>query len=451
MDMDIVREILESKEKLEEFDIRRILSHLYINESNASNKFYLLISFSCLIEMDENLPSVAASTFKNNNPILIFNSNAKRFLETNFKDEKAFIILLKHEINHLIALHPFRCYELVKDFPNMAFLANVIADGIINSNLKIPEELHPVTLNYLQQLLNQAGKEISIEKLAKMTLEEIFELFRQTGQKGDGIGKGDGIEKENISGKDNAGKDNESGKAGQGQDNSKNNPLEGDIKDPKNSSQEGSKIKIKELIEQASKAIGSTPGEVEEIIKSWKKVKKINLDVSPIFGFLRELDRTFSYPSNLNLIHKNLKYALPSYKKLKGIEILAIIDTSGSIGVDEAKFFFGILKMIAEKYNLDVVEIDTEIKDYFRFNSRINQLVFKGRGGTSFKALENLKKFTGKSNYNLILLLTDGYVNEFPEFNPYPAAKWFFITTSQIPKNLPRFFKVLKIEVENQE
>jgi len=194
------------------------------------------------------------------------------------------------------------------------------------------------------------------------------------------------------------------------------------------------------------KQIGKIPAMIEEIIKNWRFPPKIILPTSDIEIALQKIERSYIKISQFNTIYPNSKIRLPAYPMLTGAEVLVIIDTSGSIDRETAELFFGFLKRLSERYTVYYTEIDTDIKfKPEKFRKEAKELKFIGRGGTSFKNIEKLKTEYKFKNPNIIVILTDGYVEEFPQ-NIYPNARWFLYTTEKIPENLPKFIKLLKIE-----
>ncbi len=133
------------------------------------------------------------------------------------------------------------------------------------------------------------------------------------------------------------------------------------------------------------------------------------------------------------------------YPSLTGeeLEIVTVLDTSGSISDDELRQFLGEVAAIKEEFNFSRVHVimaDVAVADYFliedyqAFPSRVK---VSGRGGTDFRpAFKYIKdvlinqKF---ANPRLVIYFTDGY-GDFPDPNEYfPFDVLWVITTDVKP------------------
>jgi len=356
-----------------------------------------------------------AATYINNQPTLIFPedlSYLKSFDMINDKNELdifKFLDGIYHEMQHLFRAHPFRLIEFLKENSNSKIF-NIVADSLINSqcNIELPN------IWTLELLKEKFKLKENINQLKELTVEELINKLPILSIKIDIF-----TDNENFD----------------------------EILKPENSNEEISKFIVKKIIEHI-KQIGSVPSEVENLINKWILPKKIMIPTSDVERELQKISRTFDKPSQYNLIYQNSKFVLPAYPFEASTNILVIIDTSGSINIKTAELFFGFLKKLSDKYTVYYTEIDTKIKfEPQKFNKSLKELKFIGRGGTSFKDIESLEK--SKFKPHLVLILTDGYVDEFPK-NIFPNAKWYLFTTDRIP-NAPKFIKILKIEeVENE-
>ena len=106
--------------------------------------------------------------------------------------------------------------------------------------------------------------------------------------------------------------------------------------------------------------------------------------------------------------------------------MIALIDSSGSIGDEQLRMMLSEVYSVAlakKPIKLVIMQCDTKIKDIQEFRN-LNELKkqletakVKGGGGTDFadlwKILETDKRFKGRKP-DLIMIFTDGYVNQLP-------------------------------------
>ncbi len=391
-----------------------------------SDAFYVYFLLSCVIQEYEkdDVDAPAFAYFSNDGlPVISFTSKLEDFLNNikGLKKFESFFNLAKHEVLHILSLHPLRILEYAKkrNIPvteEYCEFMNIIVDALVNRYLD-------------SQFVKESHGVPPIEE--NLTLEEIADKYiKDNGNIGKAL---ENLKKDlNIDSFDNQ-KDILKDFLNDINDNELNERIKNAIEH------------LKEIIEKAQKVAGDLPGEIVEIIKNWKVIEFTIENIDELFSYLNEIDRTYSI---LNHAYPDL----PIYRPLQGSKILLILDTSGSIGKEEAEYFFGIIKNISSKHEVLVIEIDTVIqneKPYkFSKNDDQKELVFKGRGGTDFKDLERLNQVLSpmdKTNISTVILLTDGHVYGIPEFNPLPQAKWIGITTDIIPEDLG-WVKWLKLE-----
>jgi predicted metal-dependent peptidase len=195
-----------------------------------------------------------------------------------------------------------------------------------------------------------------------------------------------------------------------------------------------------------AKSIGTIPSEIEETIK-WLKKRRVKFRLAGednLFGLFREVERTyFAYnPLNAN----NNGFVFPAYRPLGGRAIVIIVDTSASMGKEELQYSLDLINNLVKQAEIYLVEIDAMIQRVRRVEHVEEEFNFKGRGGTIFTDLERLPQFLSERNITACIILTDGYVNAFPEKKPLPRAKWIGITTGVIPENSPDWITWFKVE-----
>jgi predicted metal-dependent peptidase len=364
--------------------------------------------------------------------------------------------LVKHEIIHYINLHLPRTIEFFKkkgiqQIPESLFmLSNIVADSICNIYLD-------------KEVIKSAGlvppleKEIPLEVL----LEELLKNSKFKTALMMGSGSGNDKNNNNNGGKGNGNNTDNNNNGGGGNmvedfKNGKNGFPDFSYDDLKDLSKHdferlkevmGQVVeKITEEYKRSSKTIGNIPNEVEETIK-WLKKRKVKFRLTGrdnLFGLFREVERTYIAYNPLNRNKDGLVF--PSYRPLGGFVVAVVVDTSGSMKPEELSYSFDLINGLVKQAEIYLVEIDAKIQWVKKVGQIREEFTFKGRGGTSFTDLERLSKLLPASEVRVCILLTDGYVDEFPKQNPLPKAKWVGITTSQIPKNSPDWINWFKVE-----
>jgi len=436
----------------------------------TSGEEFALNFFILVDKKISDIPSFAA-TFINNVPVIIFPENIKVWKKLKVIDEndnvnyKKFLAILQHEIQHLVRLHPFRAQKYNPT------TYNIIADALINSQLDLREICNEAI--YLEDIKQQFNLPYKISELKRMTVEEIIEQIQQQkfnqpnqnqqtqnnqnqntqSNQNKQTNQNNNQQQNNQSNQNNQNNNHQQNQNNQLNQSQQNQSSEDNLSkktfdqilEPENSNETSAAENVKKIIDHV-KQIGNVPNSIEEIIKNWRFPPKIVLPTNDIEITLQKIERSYIKPSQYNIVYPNSKVLIPAYPMLTGAEILVIIDTSASINSETAELFFGFLKKLSEKYIVYYTEIDTEIKfKPEKFNKNADEIKFIGRGGTSFKNIEKLKTEYKFKSPNIIIILTDGYVEEFPK-NVYPNAKWFMYVTEKVPENLPNFIKLLKIE-----
>ncbi|MFW9997900.1 MAG: VWA-like domain-containing protein, partial [Candidatus Odinarchaeota archaeon] len=143
-------------------------------------------------------------------------------------------------------------------------------------------------------------------------------------------------------------------------------------------------------------------------------------------------DTTFTRP-NRRYVSRDLY--LPATEK-SGINIVVAIDTSGSIGEEEAKVFIGETFAILSQFQrveITVIQCDAavqEVKHYSNWDVPPAKFKMKGRGGTDFRPVfDHVEK--EKVPMDVLIYLTDGY-GTFPEKQPYQVPVFWVLTTRNV-------------------
>jgi predicted metal-dependent peptidase len=364
--------------------------------------------------------------------------------------------LVKHEVIHYINLHLPRTIEFFKrkgfqQIPEPLFMmSNIVADSICNIYLdkKVIEKVG---------LVPPLEKEVQLEKLLEELLKDtkLKMVFMGGGLESGKDSKGNGGNDNN----NNNNTDNNNNGGGGAVEDFKNGDKGfpdlsyDDLRDLSKHDLERLKEVMGQVVEKtvedykkSNKTIGNIPGEVEETIK-WLKKRKVKFRITgdnSIFGLFRKVERTYLAYNPLNRNKNGLVF--PSYRPLGGFIVSVIVDTSGSMGSEELSYSLDLINGLIKQAETYLVEIDTTIQQVRKVGQVKEEFTFKGRGGTSFTDLERLNKLLPAREVKVCVLLTDGYVDEFPKQNPLPNAEWIGITTSQVPKNSPSWITWFKVE-----
>ncbi|MBF0233797.1 MAG: hypothetical protein HQK65_12280 [Desulfamplus sp.] len=109
--------------------------------------------------------------------------------------------------------------------------------------------------------------------------------------------------------------------------------------------------------------------------------------------------------------------------------IMAIIDTSGSISIDDLELIINELKCLNRISKITVVECDAKIQRTYSFSGKIENL--KGRGGTDFNPPLQ-KEFLNKINPDVVIYFTDGCGNA-PKKSPSIPFIWAITPGGDVP------------------
>ena len=299
-------------------------------------------------------------------------------------EAKRFVAI--HECLHAVLCHPFRMKGFDHD------LYNFVADGKVNhgiSSARVSGVDYDcgsiVTLNTLATVTG-----LRVEDLEKMSTEEIVRVLEKYGGKGGQCGDG-GLGDDLIPGI-------VEGEVIQEGDRS--------VTEPKN--REDLREAWKRLCEKAkafAKQAGTLPAGLERIIDEVLEVRP-PWQVTVRFGLRnsQKFDASFAYPNRRS-------DDLPGPINYR-YTVWCLIDTSGSIGEDELRYFLGIVKHEARRASLRAIAWDAEAYEVLRAESpqqvaRKVAPMMKGGGGTVCKpVLEKVYRFMNSGD--AVIMLTDG-------------------------------------------
>lgn len=188
----------------------------------------------------------------------------------------------------------------------------------------------------------------------------------------------------------------------------------------------------KDAAVRAANKINSEPGSAMGRLKSTiEGLHKVTTDwknaLRKIVGrSINPEDKRQAY-ANKNILISQDRIARTDKDKYDNMDyMIALIDSSGSINTEQLRMMLSEVYSIAlakKPIKLIVMQCDTkiqEIKEYTNIKDlkdHLTRATVKGGGGTDFadlwKLLETDKKFRGKKP-DLVMLFTDGYVNQLP-------------------------------------
>lgn len=327
--------------------------------------------------------------------------------------------VLQHELDHLLRNHMTRGKNLRHK------LFNVACDKAINGGREdeLPEGcLFP---DKIEQ---------------KMTAEQIYEKVLAEAEKSDEPGDDDGEDAQDDSGTDQG--DGEGTGGGQP---SQNKPGAGDkavdedkVKDGKgdhsmwedSDPDEAATPVIKDITERVvAKMQGQGMGEyksvIDEILKSkcnWRALLRFYMTSK-----IRVVKQS-------TMKHRKRKTQpevyLPGKRRMKGLDVLVVADTSGSMGKEEARAFFGELEGIIKQCDAVTrcIQTDDGVQDDQIYKKGDwKKIGWKGGGGTDFHPLF---KYVDEKGYQpeIMVFFTDGYAS-YPSKKPPYNVIW--LTTGQ--------------------
>lgn len=173
-----------------------------------------------------------------------------------------------------------------------------------------------------------------------------------------------------------------------------------------------------------SKLPGTVANQIKEMIKEKKATQPWNVIL-----------RRFVGSHGSSIVVQSVKYCSkrfrdphtgrkmrPGLRIRRSKKLLIGLDTSGSMKKDEFDLFAGELRLIYRFVrDITVVQCDTEIHEVFKYHGKMDFV--KGRGGTDMKPIYDMYL---KGDYDVCVLLTDGYIGEIGE---RPRKPWLWVLT----------------------
>jgi len=356
-----------------------------------------------------------------------------------FLTEEQLCAVLEHEVLHILNEHPMRrCSREHLKWNLAADIAiNQYIKGLPDDCLKVPEGLE---------------KERESEYYYKS--EQVQQMADQMGEGGmlgecDGsCGDGDGEDGDSKPGNGRC----KCGKGKQRGDHSGWGNMDGDV-----AVQDRVRSMVKSAVEDAKRqGRGTTPGWMEEMIArimcppiKWNVLLRsgISEEVSPMpEETFRRAHRRRQYE-----VDGILEDIYPGFKRKPQSKLIAILDTSGSMGAEELGEILNELAYLSRAgyYPITLIHSDTQITKIETYNGR-NQIVCHGRGGTTFTpALDYVRDeiSVAEGTHNNVIFFTDGQ-GDCPKDNGYTKKfkTIWVITRNGCADHVAEFGTIIKME-----
>ena len=191
---------------------------------------------------------------------------------------------------------------------------------------------------------------------------------------------------------------------------------------------------IREVYENnMGKNPGNVPGEFKHIIDKLYEENPPVIDWKGYFKrFVSNSNKIYTKKSRRK-INKRY-YENPGLKIKQKQNILAAIDTSGSVSDRDLQEFFAEIKhMHKTGANITIVECDTKIHKVYDYNPK-HEIKIHGRGGTSFHPVIDFYKKNSRK-YDSLVYLTDGEASS-PE-HPKKPILWLISSGRVKNESLP--------------
>lgn len=395
-------------------DLPRELSKLKANMLNDRATTFLTPEiFKTEILFDEKIPTAATDGTR-----ILF--NPKFFEEMTFKNK---VFVLSHECLHMLFEH----LDIAKLGTKDPEIFNYATDSVVNATLKMANigELKPggIDCDYQGNVeLDINGKKLILKECHKKSALEVYdELIKHIRKNPPPKGQGRPLF---------------DGKGGRRFDDHQYNKQSDEQKRER-------KKRLQDIYAEG-KMKGNVPGFLMEKIEKMLE-SKVDWRAEIRERILPRMKTRPSYSKPKR--HNPYKdFILPGMKK-EGLNIMVAIDTSGSIGKKERKYFLGEIDAIFACFPQNAVKMtvmyhDTEVYKMFDVDDVTDVMREEQRsGGTSH--MDVFKKAEDE-NPDTLILLTDGE-SDFPESTTIPNVIWVCTDKNgakRIPETLGRVIEV---------
>ncbi|RLF12938.1 MAG: hypothetical protein DRJ69_00120 [Thermoprotei archaeon] len=309
-------------------------------------------------------------------------------------ENKRFVAI--HECLHAVLCHPLRS----RGFNPAAF--NLAADGKVNRGI-VNAHISGVDYDYnhmitLKSLATITG--LRVEDLEKMSTEEIARILEKLG--GGGEGGEEGLKRPDGGIGDDLLRREVEGEVVQ----------EGHRSITTAKSQEELRKAWRRLCEKAkafAKQAGTLPAGLERIVDEVLEVKP-PWQVTVRFGLRNnsKFDASFAYPNRRS-------DDLPGPINYR-YTVWCLVDTSGSIGEDELRYFLGIVKHEARRASLRAIAWDAEAYEVLKAENpqqvarRVAPMMRGGGGTVILPVLKKVHRFMNHGD--AVIVLTDGEISD---------------------------------------
>ncbi len=419
---------------------------LMSNTEYVQYSFYSFVIAKMQISINRSIPTAGAGFFDNNYQLIIND----QFFDTLPVKQRVGVLI--HEAMHIILQHIFRKGE--RDHK----LYNVAADIALNQSIKkdmLPDSaLYPETFKFPENKTAEIYYEL-LKKEKEKQEQEKNEWEEDNPEQGDcdnpGQGEGEGEGEQSSKGQGQG-----EGEPGEGQSRwpgpKNGNPdltgqeeLTIDCHEQWGSgddSEELAKEMMSGILEDAmEKSRGNMPGDMENILKmwkrqpkiSWKKVLKrfVSSKKGSKVGTIKRRDRR--QPGRIELKGQKTSYDTPI--------VVVGIDTSGSMSDEE--IVNGLIEINevckVSGSDLKVAQIDTQVKEMVDYNPKKKTFKRKGYGGTEMAAMARyLKK--EKIKYDVLVMISDMYIEDLTTDKDWAKMKkpTLWLNTSGTDIKMPR-------------
>ena len=430
--------------------------NLLSNKKMAKLSFYGYILAKCSIVFDQKVPTLGV-TFEETHYKLVI---GKAFNDWTLEERIAVLI---HETKHILGGHIFRkgerdhqMFNIAADIAINQTIANLPEGAIFPKDFDFPE--NQVAEKYYE-LLIQEQKD---QEKEKKEWEEDQDSCDNDCQGGDQEGEGEPQEGES----EGEGEGKGDGSNWPGPSNGHPNITEieerqitiddhSEWANVDSINEDLAKSVTENMIDDAIvKSRGNTPGDLEEILKLWRRKPKVS--------WKKELRNILASKTGKRVSTiKRRDRRFPRRADLRGNkrhtdkhEVVVGVDTSGSMSDQE------ILDGLVEIYeitkvngsDLKVIQIDTDIKSIEEFGQKSKAFKRRGMGGTY---MGNIVPFIKEQNLkpDVLIMISDLYIEDVSTDNNWQSFKTKTIwlsTSGEIPNWSKRTKGHKVIDIKNR-
>lgn len=330
------------------------------------------------------------------------------------------VAVLHHEVRHVVYGHIFMTRE---EFPDEE--AQVIAQEItVNENMPEPLPGSPITLSQYPSLPPDEGTIERYDRLARRKKGTSKSARKQDSGMGQGMAKPLDDHSHWKEVQKNIDSAMEALKAA----------ARGAMKDAQ---RRGLEID-NEILESIERLCGDSPGSLKEELNALGHGNRIPWQVILRRYLGEEIARGPSYRRPPRRFPELLGIVPGSGATFSEPHLLACIDTSGSMSVDEIEKIACELSRLRRDYSITIVEFDCQVHAVYPLRGKIAKV--SGRGGTDFNPVLD-PGFLKKIAADLVLLFTDGF-GPAPKNAPRIPVIWVLTGGGAVPVDWGRTIRL---------